>query len=93
MYIYNILRGWNDLVYDPLTGRQGLKRDYWGEIYVGITNKAGDIFREFKFKPVIPNGAITQMDLNYTETTRVYEASMKFRADAWKETRIGSINV
>ena len=92
MYIYNILRGWADLVYDPLTGRQGLKRDYYGEIYVAIFNKAGDIFREFKFTPVIPNGAITAMALDYT-APGVYEASMTFRADAWKETRIGSINV
>jgi hypothetical protein len=92
MYIYNILRGWADLAYDPLTGRQGLKRDYYGEVYVAIFNKAGDIFREFKFTPVIPNGAPNAMALDYT-ATGVYEMTMKFRADAWKETRIGSINV
>lgn len=92
MYIYNILRGWSDLVYDPLTGRQGLKRDYYGEVYVAIFNKAGDIFREFKFTPVIPAGPITQMDLNYTDG-KLYEITMPLRADAWKETRIGSINV
>jgi hypothetical protein len=92
MYIYNILRGWADLAYDPLTGRQGLKRDYYGEIYVAIFNKAGDIFREFKFTPCIPMGAFTAMDLMYTKG-EVYELSAKFRADAWKETRIGSINV
>lgn len=93
IYVYNILRGWADLVYDPLNGRQGLKKDYTGEIYVAISNKVGDIFREFKFKPVIPNGAISAMDLNYTESTKVYEATMTFRADAWKETRIGEIKV
>jgi hypothetical protein len=27
-YTYNFLREWVDLIYDPLTGRQGLKRDY-----------------------------------------------------------------
>jgi len=92
MYIYNILRGWADLAYDPLTGRQGLKRDYYGQIYVAIFNKAGDIFREFRFTPVIPQGGFTAMDLNYT-SANLYEITAKFRADAWKETRIGEIRV
>jgi hypothetical protein len=90
MYIYNILRGWADLAYDPLTGRQGLKRDYWGEIYVAIFNKAGDIFREFRFRPVIMNDALTPMSLEYT-SNGLYEVTAKFRADAWRETRIGQL--
>ena len=92
MYIYNILRGWADLAYDPLTGRQGLKRDYYGQIYVAIFNKAGDIFREFRFTPVIPNGALTPMILDYISPT-LYEVTAKYRADAYKETRIGEIRV
>jgi len=92
MYIYNTLRAWGDLVYDPLTGRQGLKRDYVGEIYVGIANKEASIFREFKFTPVIPNGALTPLDLDYN-SDKLYDIDAKFRADAWKESRIGQINV
>jgi|694.fasta_scaffold00580_9 hypothetical protein len=92
MYIYNILRGWFDLAYDPLTGRQGLKKDYYGQIYVAVFNKAGDIFREFRFTPCIPNGGLTPMDLNYT-ANGLYEVTATFRADAWKETRIGEIRV
>jgi hypothetical protein len=92
MYIYNILRGWADLAYDPLTGRQGLKRDYYGEIYVAIFNKAGDIFREFRFTPVIPYGGLTPMALDYL-SNNLYEVTAKFRADAWKETRVGQITV
>jgi len=92
MYIYNILRAWADLAYDPLTGKQGLKKDYIGEIYVAIHNKAQDIYREFRFKPVIPNGELTKMALNYTSPD-IYEVTMKFRADAWKEARVGQITV
>lgn len=92
MYIYNILRGWADLAYDPLTGRQGLKRDYYGQIYVAIFNKAGDIFREFRFTPVIPMGALTPMILDYV-SANLYEVTAKYRADAYKETRIGEIRV
>lgn len=92
MYIYNILRAWGDLSYDPLTGRQGLKRDYYGEMFVAIANKAGDIFREFKFTPVIPFGGLSPMILDYISPD-LYEITAKFRADSWKESRIGQINV
>lgn len=92
MYIYNTLRAWGDLTYDPLTGRQGLKRDYVGEMYVGIANKEASIFREFKFTPVIPNGPLTPLDLDYNDE-KLYEIDAKFRADAWKESRIGQINI
>ena len=92
MYIYNILRAWGDLTYDPLNGRQGLKRDYYGQMYLANFNKAGDIFREFRFTPVIPNGSLSAMELNYTSAT-LYEITAKFRADAYKETRIGEIRV
>lgn len=92
MYIYNILRGWADLAYDPLTGRQGLKRDYYGEIYVAVFNKAGDIFREFRFTPCIPQGGLTAMSLDYM-SANLYEVTAKYRADSWKETRIGEIRI
>ena len=91
-YVYNILRAWNDIVYNPLTGAQGLKRSYVGEIAVVIFNKAGEIFREFKFPSVIPGGKLTEMALAY-ETTTLYNVSMTYRADYFIESRIGQINV
>jgi hypothetical protein len=92
MYIYNTLRGWADLSYEPLTGLQGKKIDYYGEIYLAIYNKAGDIFREFRFTPCIMNGPLTAISLDYMSTT-LYEITAKFRADAWDETSIGKINI
>lgn len=92
MYVYNILRGWSDLIYDPLTGRQGLKKDYVGEIFVGISNKAGDIFREYRFKPGYISKFIPAIDLDYTVKTN-YKITADFICDAYKETRIGQIEV
>lgn len=91
-YVYNILRAWNDIVYNPQTGSQGLKRNYVGEIAVVIFNKAGDIFREYKFPSVIPNGELGEMSLDYG-SNNVYELSMTYRSDYWIETRVGQINV
>lgn len=97
-YIYNILRKWADLVYNPLTGRQGLKRDYVGEVYVAQANKNGDVFREWRFKPVFPfstdrgGAAMTQTKLEYTGNgDGIYRVTINLQADAYAETRIGSL--
>jgi hypothetical protein len=91
-YDYNILRAWNDIVYNPQSGAQGLKRNYVGEIAVVVFNKAGEIFREFKFPSVIPNSNLSELSLDYTGTT-IYELSATYRADYWIESRVGQINV
>lgn len=98
MYIYNIIRRWADIVYNPLTGRQGLKKDYVGEVYVAQSNKAGDIFREWRFNPVYPwtpnrgSEALTQTKLEYTpQGDGIYRLTLYLQADAFAETRIGSL--
>lgn len=92
MYVYNTLRGWGDLIYDPLTGRQGLKKDYVGEIYVAIFNKAGDIFREFKFNPAFLSKPLTPIDLEYTSND-LYLLTASFVCDTYRETRVGQIEI
>jgi len=98
-YIYNILRKWADLVFDPLTGKQGLKKDYVGELYVALHNKNRDIFREWRFKPVFPmsqgkNGDnITPMDLDYKAEgdQGIYRCKLNLQADAYVENMIGKL--
>ena len=92
MYVYNILRAWGDLTFDPLNGRQGLKKDYAGQIYVAIFNKAQDIYREFRFTPAYLTGSLSPMDLDYS-VDGIYKVTAKFQCDAYKETRIGAITV
>lgn len=91
-YIYNILRAWNDIVYNPLTGKQGLKKDYVGSMSVHMTDKSGAIFREWNFPGIIPASALTAVTLDYT-TPEIYSVAMTYRADHWTETRIGEIKV
>lgn len=93
MYVYNTLRAWADLIYDPLNGRQGLKKDYVGEIYVGVFNKAGQIYREFRFKPAYLEAPINAMDLSYVDNDIYRITGLKFRCDAYVETRVGQIEV
>ena len=92
MYVYNSLRAWADLIYDPLTGRQGLKRDYVGDAKLVIFNKAGDIFREFKFINMFLDKELTAMSLDYTGAG-IYQITAGFTSDTWRETRVGQIPV
>lgn len=92
MYVYNSLRAWGDLIYDPLTGRQGLKKDYTGSAKLVIFNKAGDIFREFTFVNMFLDKEINAISLDYTSTT-IYQITASFTADTWRETRVGQIAV
>jgi hypothetical protein len=49
LYVYKALRAWSDLIYDPLTGKFGMKKDYiGGPIIISQFNKDGDIFQKSK---------------------------------------------
>lgn len=94
MYVYNLFRAWANLVYDPLTGRQGLKKDYapnGAGVYVGVHNRAGDVYREFNFSPVFVYGdtnLVEDMKLDYTSDS-IYTATFSFIADSYTEVRNG----
>ena len=94
MYVYNLFRAWANLVYDPLTGRQGLKKDYapnGAGVYVGVHNRAGDVYREFNFSPVFVYGdtnLVDDMKLDYTSDS-IYNATFSFIADSYTEVRNG----
>lgn len=90
MYIYNALRAWADLIYNPLTGSQGLKVDYAdASIQVTQFNRAGLIFRDFMFSPVYLGPAkMTETALDYT-AEGIYKLAVQFTADSYTESRIG----
>lgn len=82
-----------------MNGKQGLKRDYVGEMYVAIHNKNKEIFREFRFKPVFPfsqgksGDGLTMMDLDYKaeSDTGIYRVKLNLQADSYVETMIGKL--
>ena len=89
-YIYNTFRNWYKLIYDPLTGEMGLKKDYVGSMILVQYNRAGDIYRKITFKDVFPTGTIDFVDeMNY-ETVDPVELSMTYRCDHWVEENVGS---
>lgn len=94
-YIYNAFRAWANLIFDPMTGAQGLKKDYAGTtanpavVQVTQFNRAGLIFREFVFSPVfLDQTKLTELSLDYTSDA-VATLAIPFIADRYVETRIG----
>lgn len=85
MYVYKTLRQWSDLIYNPLTGAQGLKVDYTGTIVISVFNKAGDVFRRITCKDVFPTKAIPAMDLGYLNEGLYQIDNIIWAVDYWDD--------
>ena len=97
-YIYNAFRAWGDLIYNPMTGQQGLKVDYAGtsanqaSVQVTMFNRTGAIFREFVFAPVFLDSTKfneTTLDYSAEANTGIASLTVPFIADRYVETRVG----
>lgn len=90
MFAVKILRAWCDLVYDPLTGRQGLKVDYVApSVTVTLHDKAGNPFWQWKLYNVFPTKGINMPELDFMNKTNLYKIQgFTLRCDYWDETML-----
>ena len=84
MYVFKTLRQWTDLIYNPLTGAMGLKRDYTGTIVISVFNKQGDVFRRITCRDCFPISPIGAMELDYTGT-ELYDIGLQWAVDYWDD--------
>jgi hypothetical protein len=84
MYVFKTLRQWTDLIYNPLTGEMGVKRDYIGTIVISVFNKQGDVFRRITCRDCFPIKPIDAMELDYTGTD-LYDISLTWAVDYWDD--------
>jgi hypothetical protein len=89
-YIYNTFRNWTNIIYDPLTGEMGLKKDYVGSMIVVQYNRAGDIYRKITFKDVFPTAQIGFIDELSYATADAAVLTMTVRCDHWVEENVGA---
>jgi len=86
-YILKTLRKWNDLVYDPLTGRTGLKVDYvapW--VLITLYDRAAHPYWQWKLYNVFPITALPAPALEY-QTEETYKIDgYGLACDSWDET-------
>ena len=85
VYVYKTLRDWARLIYNPLTGEQGLKKDYIGKVVVINHNRKGEIFWQRTFHSAFPVGDMPNFDLDYSGGAPLEMADVKFRCDYWQE--------
>lgn len=85
-YVYNFLRAWCDLVWNPLTGGMQLKKDYIGEnMIISQYNKVGNVYRRIIFHDIFPKVNLTIPELNYTGGQEIFKATMTFASDYWDD--------
>lgn len=88
-FVYKALKQWTDIIYDPLTGRRGLKKDYLGgPMVISMFNNEGDIFMQWKFPEVFPTSAaeLDIGDLSYDENGIFKIEGFTLRADYFEHT-------
>jgi uncharacterized protein YecE (DUF72 family) len=87
MYILKLLRRWCDLVYDPLTGRTGIKADYvapW--MLITMYDRAARPFWQWKCYNVFPMSSLPEPALNYMSEEIYKVTDFLIAVDMWDET-------
>lgn len=87
LYQLKALRKWNDLIYDPLTGRMGLKAEYVApQVVITMHDKANQPYWQWTLYHVWPTTTLPAPDLNYMTKSEVYKVSnYTLACDYWDE--------
>lgn len=90
LYTLKLLRRWNDLIYDPLTGRMGLKAQYVApQVVVTMHDKAGQPFWTWTLYHVWPTTPLPAPALNYTQKSELYKVTgYTLACDYWDEAML-----
>ena len=86
-YVLRTLRKWSDLVYDPLTGRTGLKADYvapWA--LITMYDRAANPFWQWKLLNVFPISQIPAPELGYMKDEIYRISNWLLACDSWDES-------
>jgi hypothetical protein len=90
MYTLKILRRWNDLIWDPITGRQGLKVNYVAPtVTVTMHDKANQPFWQWTLYNVFPTTNLPIPTLDYSNKNTLYKVTgYTLRCDYWDEVML-----
>jgi len=86
-YVVKTLRKWCDLVFDPLTGRTGVKEDYvapWS--LITMYDRAARPFWQWKLYNIFPLTGIPEVTLDYMSTENFKITGFSLACDMWDET-------
>ena len=90
MYTIKTLRRWTDIIYDPLTGRMGLKSDYVADwCVITLHDKAWNPFWQWTLYNVWPTTFIPAPSLDYSQKSSVYKVTgFTLACDYWDEVQL-----
>lgn len=89
-YIYTTIRKWRDLIFNPATGAQDVKKNYAGSMVIVEYNRDGSIWRKIVCSDVFPTGQPTGIgEKNYDNVNEASELSCTFICDVWDEKTVG----
>ena len=86
-YVLKTLRKWNDLVYDPLTGRTGIKADYvapWA--LITLYDRANNPYWQWKLYNVFPITPLNVPEIAYMSEEIYRIEGYTLACDSWDET-------
>ena len=89
MYTLRILRMWDDLIYDPLTGTQGLKIEYVApKMEVILHDKKGNPFWVWNCYHVFPNKKFNAPAISYDSKDIYKVTGYGLACDYWDEAML-----
>ena len=90
LYTLKMLRKWNDLIYDPLTGRMGLKAEYVApQVVITLHDKANQPFWQWTLYHVWPASSLPAPNLSYMSKSEIYKVTgYTLACDYWDEVML-----
>lgn len=89
IYTLRILRMWDDLIYDPLTGTQGLKVEYIApQMEVILHDKKGNPFWVWNCYNVWPTAKINAPNISYDDKEIYKVTGYQLACDFWDEAML-----
>lgn len=86
-YVLKTLRKWNDLVYDPLTGRTGLKTEYTApNALITLYDRAANPYWQWRLYYVFPITPLPAPELGYQSEDIYRIEGYTLACDSWDET-------
>jgi len=88
-FAVKMLRKWTDLIFDPITGRTGLKKDYVADqAVITMQDRAGTPFWQWICYDIFPTKGIDDVGLTYDTPDLVAVQGLTFRCDYYDEIQL-----
>lgn len=92
-YVYSLIKQWRALVFNPLTGERGLKKDYIGKIIIESFAANGDIYWVRTLNNAWPSGELTSIGQNDYSAAEPVKLEQNFTCDWYDEDETVGANV